>query len=98
MLDWTRASITIPTAGVHQVHGLLEGINAKRQEELRQQVSLTTDSYLSVIHAYTVWLITVLYPHCSLCSLSVRWETLVCGVLIHPIINKCGIASSNIAK
>ena len=44
VLDWTRASITIPSGGVYQVHATLEGISAKRQEELRQQVSLTTDS------------------------------------------------------
>lgn len=40
VLDWTRASITIPTGSLYQVHDLLKGISPKREEELQQQVSL----------------------------------------------------------
>ena len=45
VLDWSRASVTIPTGSLYRVHAMLEGVSARRQEELRQQVSLTTCSF-----------------------------------------------------
>lgn len=39
VLDWARASLTIPTGSLYRVHDLLEGISAKKEEDLRQQVS-----------------------------------------------------------
>ena len=50
VLDWARASITIPTGSLYQVLDLLEGVSAKKEEELRQQVSLIAASYISVVH------------------------------------------------
>ena len=50
VLDWERASITIPTGSLYQVHDFLSGVSAKREEELRHQVSLIAASCVSVVH------------------------------------------------